>query len=678
MKKTLKNKIASLTLAVMLASAAFTGCQMNGLIEDSSDSENLHQTNTSRTVYTDEEMEEIKGLVKDALKEKEEEDAANKKPDKFEYKGYNGAITKIATFGLDKAVDALGIENESLKELINIGTRTINAGTKFLDALLNKATGGLYGVALEILFPDGSGSKVDPNILKIQNQLTEMEKSISDVQKGIDQLGEDIITSADRTILVNRLNEVSSYKNNFATYAKFLSKKGGTVDYKTYLELKGKLKQMNNNSPDKLLADANTFFAQYNLPDKDFGKMYHSVAEASRPWRYQSNHLIRDFISTELSAGTTVYTVINALYNPDNNGNIYKEALVGYIISHNDELYTLYTDLMKPVESSNNFTEINQEKFDDFIARVNEAAATLSDKTLDEMAATALESNKTWEEFNSQFDSYVSKIDSIQIVDDKEGEITCNVAGAKYTFSTKTNTVNYGKNFKGFESACNLQNIWVEKDSWSSWRTITYGVSTNGSKALSSESDWMQVLNGAGFESGSNKITNKVTYTAPEKKSYEKIVNYYKDRGFAVTDGELSYMDVEEKEGKTYRAGYKAAGNAVGTTIANILKYDAGIEIGTAEFVVPDGSYGFKLEETGKGDWNIPKLHIASCKVTYLDMSSSSLDTKEFTVLDQYACDGDKRETMYRSHYYGKYDDNFQGLHEKDFSIPVIIANFNK
>lgn len=676
--KTLKNKIASLSLAVMLASAAFTGCQMNGLIEDSSDSENLCQTNTSRTVYSDEDKEEMKDLVKEALKEKAEEDAANKKPEKFEYKGYNGALTKLATFGLDKAVDALGVENESLKELINIGAKTINAGTKFLDNMLNKATGGLYGVALEFLFPNGSASKVDPNILKIQNQLTEMEKSISDVQKGIDQLGEDIITSGDRTILVSRLNEVSSYKNNFATYAKFLSKKGGEVDYKTYLELKGKLKQMNNNSPDKLLADANTFFAQYNLPDKDFGKMYHSVAEASRPWRYQSNRLIRDFISTELSAGTTVYTVINALYNPDNNGNIYKEALVGYIISHNDELYTLYTDLMNPVESSNNFTEINQEKYEAFIERVEEVAATLSDKALDEMADTALESKKTWEDFNDQFDAYVNKIESIQIVDDKEGEITCNVAGAKYTFSTKTNTVNYGKNFKGFGSACNLQDIWKDKDRWNSWDVLRYGVNTDGGKALSSESDWMQVLNGAGFESGTNKITNKVTCTAPEKKSYEKIVNYYKDRGFAVTDGALTYMNVEEKEGKTYRAGYKATGNTVGTTIANILKYDAGIEIGTTELIVPDGGYGFKLAETGDGDWNVPKLHIASCKVTYLDLSTSSLDTKEFTVLDQYACDSNRRETMYRSHYYGKYDDNYQGLHEKDFSVPVIIANFNK
>lgn len=672
MKKTLKNKIASLSLAVMLASAAFTGCQMNGLIEDSSNSENLHQTTVSRNAYTDDELKE---LVKDALKEKDAEDKAGKK-DKFEYKGYNGAVTKIATFGLDKAIDALGVEDETLKSLVDIGSKTLQAGTKFLDAMLNKASGGLYGVALEILFP--ATNTVDPNILKIQNQLTEMEKSISDVQNGIEQLGEEIITSADRTILVNRLNEVSSYKNNFATYAKFLSKKGGNVDYKTYLELKGKLKQMNNNSPDKLLADANTFFAHYNLPDRDFGKMYHSVAESSRPWRYQSNRLIRDFISTELSSGTEVYTVINALYNPDNNGNIYKEALVGYVISHDDELYALYSDLMKPVESSNNFTEINQEKFENFIDLVDAAADNLSDKVLVELAATALESNKTWETFNNQFDSYVNKINSVQIVDDIAGQITSNVPGARYTFATKMNTVNYGKNFKGFGSACNLQRIWEDKEKWYNWDVMRYATQINSGKALRNKSDWMQVLNGAGFESGSNKITNKVSFTAPEKSCYEKIVNYYKNRKFAVTDGELTYLNVEETDGKTYRAGYKATGNAVEITIANILKYDAGIEIGTSELIIPNGEYGFKLAETGSGDWDIPNIHIANCKVTYLDLNTSSLDTKEFTVLDQYASDKNSRETMYRSHYYGKYDDTYQGVHEKDFSVPVIIANFNK
>ena len=694
-----KNTFAALACGFLMMGFVFTGCET--AFDERDDSEIAEEASSaseqagcedsvlpaSRNLktYSDAERAEMKKIISEGIKDYEDAKAASKdKKSTFEYKGYAGAMTRISAYSLDKLIADLGTDSPEAKEWIAVGTRTIDAVTKFIDAYLNKCTGGLYEVAINIFFP--TATTVDPNIKLIQDGINRIEKSVTEIQNSLDNICSEIIAAADREILSDRMDYANTTGNDFEVFGQFISKnmENGFLDYRHYLELKGKLYQNNYNSPEKLWTEAYNYLTGfYSTVGRDYGKMYKAVAEANCPWRYQSNALMRDFINRELRAGTQAYTVINTLYDPENNGNVYYEALVGYLMGNRSQAEKdegcvaepsmtteMYSKLISPVMSGNPYATINKEEYNDFMDHIQARVAKLNDSELNAVVDLCFAAKDKWDNVNGYYESFVDSLTSIPVVDDKAGEITCNIPGAKYTFRTFMRSIDYADSFKTFSDTC-LESNWkwvVENTSWSTEHLTPI----DHSNQLAGNDNWMKLFNGGSFMNSHNEIKCAWNGLSITKDVYEKIVKWYEAHDVTVTNGTLSYVTIVEGEDAdgnavTYRAGMKSkADKIMESNIKNILYYEAGIMCTSSKVAVPNGNTGFKLEKKGNGEWNIAYVWTASCKVEYFDASDSKLNSCDFTVLDGYACGNsdDSVSYMYRPSYYG---DTYSSVRSQSF-----------
>ena len=592
---------AALLLAMALAGAGLTSCS-NGLLEEPSEVQA-----SSRNGFSDmsaEDKEALKTLVKDGVKayqkEKAEEDAKKEKP--FVYKGFKGALSKFSGSAAKELIKAQHFPEGSTAEyLAGVAARGLDAGMKFVDNALNGVSGGLYGVALEIFFPEED--KPNPQIAALQ-------QSVDQIQESVDALGVDIMnindtvtaTSARQALFtrIEELNKVSSKYWSFLQEMKRLQNGEGNLDYKGFLELNQFLKNSSFKSAQDMRDNIKEFLKNYmgvKAVSTSYPEMYTQVAEWAKAWRPQSVDMVRSLLDSELRTGTEMYSVASALLNPNDNANLYTHVMVGYAMSSDSNIETLYNEAIRPMET-NIYSKINEAKFNELMDAVEEWRENLSAKDAEALYNKLLAVGDDWNEINGLYDEYVQAILDATPEYDREGTVTCNIKSdgySKHTFANFMGTVDYKDEFSkdkyksGFNSDC------------SNW----YGCE----KRISNCSEWKRVHDCGWFMDSDDVMFGKEVY--------ESILDFYKTRGIAVTN---------EK------------GEEVDLTLKNILTYEAGIKNVPDYITYYNKSHGagFKLEEVDWGDTFTYGARAAKASVFYLDANSTSPSEKTFSVLDYY------------------------------------------
>ena len=321
------------------------------------------------------------------------------------------------------------------------------------------------------------------------------------------------------------------------------------------------------------------------------------------------------------------------------------------------ETLSLYNELMKPVMTDNISAGINEKTYEAFMKHIEERTAALTDEQITEVAKLCLKYKSTWNDINEVYENYVNVLTNIQIVDDAEGQITCNVPGAKYTFKTNMKEVDYAQAFKTFNDNC-LAADWEYRTTHTDWGH-EYLTPIDHSHQLSGDANWMYLFKGARFGNTNSELMLKNEAPALSKEVYQKIYKFYETRGLCVMNTRPSYVTITEGRDEngndiTYRTAVRENGTSVPLSLQAILMFDAGMTTGNGKIAVPNGNTGFKLEKTGTGEWNIAYVWVADCKVEYFNIFDTEFTSNDQTVLAGYACGNSDSAVsyMYRPSYY--------------------------
>ena len=476
---------------------------------------------------------------------------------------FEGGFSKLANIAANAASD--GIENPALASLAGFGKKALNGAMKCLDGVLDFYTFGFYKGAISALWPDESNPS--PELIAIQESISELQTSVSQISTDISNLSADLKQEFDAQKISERMQLIESTNASFEklfTLIEMINTEE-SINYITYLNLRDYAIEAFG-SVDKMRQAVQNYYTSFysgnNVAVRSFGESYRLLSEELCPWRYQSSQMMETLIAQELNFGLRIFVISEMLLNVEESENISYDLKIQETIANCPSAFDLEKRIRLQITEVENHNEENAAIINEILDSYweNNSSRQQQFEMKEKIAMQA------WNSLVEVFNKYVETINNIEIPCDKEGEITCNIRGVKYTFSKELKSVDYCNTLKRLANSKkdakteeNWKNIFKtnrlpgetntgckEMLSAEQYQAIFNFYNKNGLKIVSEEQIMPNTLYNifryeAGIDfTGFEPSTNRFACFDSKEKTGFKITNERKDLGF-VDDGMYKY-----------------------------------------------------------------------------------------------------------------------------------------
>ena len=588
------------------------------------------------------------------------EDAANVPVAKQRVFAFDGALTKLFNIGVKKL--NIEIESDAGAAFADFTKSALTACLKYGDGLLNNYTFGFYKMASGILFPDKATP--DPQIEKLQESVDKLQDSVDSIKFQLANLSDDLKYEFDGLKVAERMKEIERQKTAFDkmfTYLKYANPNDEDIDLMTYYELKNYAIEAFG-SVDKMRQTIQNFFTDYYKGDavatRTYGESYRLIGEELFAWRYQTADFMETLIGQELELATKLYTLAGIMLDPTDNTNMMFDMMIQETMKNSVDAERLEKLVkMNATSGTNPDADISGEIIATLCAYWNIQAEESFDIRTGLLTREYNVANDAWNNLADAFCTYEKTIEDIEVPVDKKDEITCNIRGVRCTFSRTMEAFNYA------ELLSDLAELSVSQKTEAAWLKLY----TSGCLPSEKADGYVRMLT---------------------KEDYGRILDFYKNRGLVVTDSML--CNLLSQDGTVQGRVKMPEGTVQETTLVNIFRYDAGINIPdtasvtfacrnekeTMGFIVDNErqDYGMELSWLHPS-WNFVKcfdgLHFWNVKVPAVRGDTFTLKSADELLLEDMAARKSDKSKINRIKYY-----NDSKASDKAYLVPNVVAAF--